>query len=57
MSSGGTYLALAYTVVLVIVLLYVGIIASKLGRMRDDIATLREQRDGFDGSTLQRESS
>jgi hypothetical protein len=44
-SSGGVYLALAYTVVLVLVLLYVGIIAMKLGRMRRDLALLGEKRD------------
>ena len=45
MSSGGSYLALAYLVVLLLVLLYVGIIAMKLGRMRRDIAALRDARD------------
>jgi hypothetical protein len=44
-SSGGVYLAVAYTVVLVLVLLYVGIIAMKLGRMRREIALLRDERD------------
>jgi membrane protein required for beta-lactamase induction len=45
MSSGGTYLALAYLVVLLLVLLYVGIIAMKLGRMRRDIVALRDASD------------
>jgi hypothetical protein len=44
-SSGGVYLALAYVVVLVLVLLYVGIIAMKLGRMRRDIALLSDERE------------
>lgn len=44
MSTGGFYLALAYTVVLVLVLVYVGIIALKLARMRADIAALRDRR-------------
>jgi len=43
-SSGGFYLGLAYMVVLVVVLVYVGIIAMKLARMRGDIAALRDQR-------------
>jgi hypothetical protein len=44
-STGGFYLALAYTVVLAIVLLYVGIIALKLGRMQSDILWLRDTQD------------
>ena len=57
MSSGGIYLALAYTVVLVLMLLYVGIIAMKLGRMRRDIAALRDARDEAETSARQREAA
>jgi hypothetical protein len=56
-SSGGVYLALAYTVVLVLVLLYVGIIAMKLGRMRRDIAALRDARDEAETLARQREAA
>jgi hypothetical protein len=45
MSSGGMYLALAYTVVLVVVLAYVGIITLKLDRMRRDLSALRAEAD------------
>lgn len=45
MSSGGTYLAAAYLVVLFILLAYVGIITAKLGRFARQIAELREQAD------------
>ena len=46
MSSGGAYLAAAYVVVLVTLLVYVGIIAAKLGRLRRQVAELpaRDER-------------
>jgi hypothetical protein len=56
-SSGATYLALAYTVVLVLLLLYVGIIAMRLGRMRHDIAVLREAKDESEASPRQSEAA
>ena len=57
MSSGGIYLALAYMVVLVLVLLYVGIISMKLGRMRRDIAVLRDARDEAEASARRPEAA
>jgi len=56
-SPGAIYLALAYTVVLVLVLLYVGIIAVRLGRMRDDIAALRESKDESEALSRQSEAA
>ena len=41
MSSGGTYLAAAYVVVLFTLLVYVGIITAKLARFARQIAELR----------------
>ena len=43
MSSGGTYLAAAYVVVLFILLVYVGIITAKLARFGRQLAELRER--------------
>jgi CcmD family protein len=40
--SGGDYFALAYAVVFVAVLVYVGIIAAKLVRLEREIAELAE---------------
>ena len=57
MSSGGVYLALAYLVVLALVLLYVGIITLRLGRMRADIAALRVARDEADAAGRHREAA
>jgi hypothetical protein len=56
-SSGGIYLALAYLVVLALVLLYVGIIALRLGRMRADIASLRAARDEAEAAVPRREAA
>lgn len=40
--SGGQYVAAAYGVVLVFLLVYVAIIAAKLGRLQRDTASLLE---------------
>jgi hypothetical protein len=45
MSSGGTYLAAAYVVVLFILLVYVGIMTAKLARFTRQIAELAAQED------------
>jgi hypothetical protein len=45
MSSGATYLAAAYVVVLFTLLVYVGIITAKLARFGRQIAELRAQED------------
>ena len=45
MSSGATYLAAAYVSVLLTLLVYVGIIAAKLGRFARQIAALQEKAD------------
>ena len=42
MSSGGTYLAAAYVIVLFVLLVYVGIIGAKLARFSREIARLRD---------------
>jgi hypothetical protein len=44
-------------VVLVLVLLYVGIISMKLGRMRRDIAVLRDARDEAEASARRPEAA
>jgi hypothetical protein len=56
MSSGGTYLAAAYVVVLVTLLVYVGIITAKLGRFARQIAELRERDDDV-RDVLEREAA
>jgi hypothetical protein len=57
MSSGGTYLALAYLVVLGLTLLYVGIIGLKLSRMRLELAALRGRADEASAPARQREAA
>jgi len=42
-SGGGFYLGLAYVVVLALLLLYVGIIALKLGRLRRQLDEVRDE--------------
>ena len=54
MSSGATYLAAAYVVVLFILLVYVGIITAKLARFTRQIGQLRE--DAAD-ATLERKAA